>query len=106
MTIQEVNLHWSKGWGFGDLYRNPDFYRFTAGLYAFLSPSPLALLYIGMTYDQSFSREVANHLGPRARRGRRGSPHQHLSAPCQPTKHADILRKGNQDQPQGVTQAV
>jgi len=64
LAIQEVKLHWSKGWSFVDLYRNPDFYRFTVGLYAFLSPSPFALLYIGMTYDQSFSREIANHLGP------------------------------------------
>ena len=64
MAIQEVKLHWSKGWSFEDLYRNPDFYGYTRGLYAFLSPSPLALLYIGMTYDQSFSREVKNHLGP------------------------------------------
>jgi hypothetical protein len=64
VTIQEVKLYWSKRWSFGDLYRNPDFFRYTQGLYAFLSHSPLALLYIGMTYDQSFSREVANHLGP------------------------------------------
>ncbi len=62
--MQEVKLHWSKGWSFGDLFRNPDFYSYTAGLYAILSPSPLALLYIGMTYNQRFSREVATHLGP------------------------------------------
>jgi len=68
VAIQEVKLHWSKGWSFRDLYRNPDFFGYTQGLYAFLSPSPLALLYIGMTYDQSFSREIANHLGPTDRR--------------------------------------
>ncbi len=68
MAIQEVKLHWSKGWSFRDLYRNPDFFGYTQGLYAFLSPSPLALLHIGMTYDQSFSREIANHLGPTDRR--------------------------------------
>ena len=52
VAIQEVKLHWSKGWSFQDLYRNPDFYGYTRGLYAFLSPSPIALLYIGMTYNQ------------------------------------------------------
>lgn len=64
VTIQEVKLHWSKAWSFGDLYRNPEISGYTTGLYAFLSPSPLGLLYIGMTYDQRFSREIANHLGP------------------------------------------
>jgi hypothetical protein len=63
MTTEDVRLHWSKAWSFGDVYRNPDLW-YTRGIYAFLSPAPLELLYIGMTYDQRFSTEIVNHLGP------------------------------------------
>lgn len=50
-------------WPFSHLSRNRDLW-YTRGLYAFLTPPPLQLLYIGMTYDQLLSTEMARHLGP------------------------------------------
>jgi len=61
--MDEVVLRWSRAWPFADLSRNPNLW-FTRGLYAFLTPTPLEVLYIGMTYDQRFSTEIARHLGP------------------------------------------
>ena len=62
-TVDEVSLRWSGSLGFSELYRNEVLW-YTKGIYAIMSPSPLELLYVGMTYDQRFSTEIANHLGP------------------------------------------